>query len=125
MNRINKIFLKILFILILSFGIMKPDIYAQESNFKANISTALKTITTKWEYQLGDFANVKYIADNKLTENCNDERCVTFCIIDNYLIASYRVKEVIEYGTVIISLSNYKYLVQDLKTVFYVQKADI
>jgi hypothetical protein len=94
-------------------GNLKDSIYILQSkrssindNETVNIEAALRKIKNKWAYFMEEFTDLKYIIKDSLNEICNDERCVSFLLTNGFLVATYRINEVVEFDTQIIDLTS-------------------
>lgn len=80
-----------------------PIVAPKEIN---KIPNALAKINQKWDYFFKEFSDKKYLIKDSIINKCNDERCVMFLLTDNYLIVSYKLKEVTEFDTQIIDFNS-------------------
>ncbi len=93
-------------------------------NENINLSAGFRKVKSKWEYFMTDFADEKYIVKDSLNKICNDERCVSFLLIDKFLIVSYKINETIEFDTQIIDLISNQDLLSTSKIKIYLEGFD-
>ena len=95
--------------------------YAQSKNENTNVKAGLSKVKSKWDYFMDEFADVKYIVKDSLNKICNEERCVSFLLSNGFLVATYRVNEVVEFDSQIIDLNSNQDLLRSSKIKIYVE----
>jgi cell division protein FtsB len=112
-------------------GTLKDSIYIFHSTLSSisanktdNVAAGLGKIKSKWDYFMDEFTDVKYIVKDSLNKICNDERCVSFLLTNGFLVATYRINEVVEFDTQIIDLVSNQDLLSSSKSKIYVDGFD-
>lgn len=112
-------------------GILKDSItflYSKLSSASNNetddVVKGLSKVKFKWDYFMGEFADVKYIFKDSLNKICNDERCVSFLMTSGFLVVTYRIIDVVEFDTQIIDLNSNIDLLSTSQSKIYVEDFD-
>lgn len=107
-----------------SISKLNIKLLGSNDNATENVAKGLNKVKSKWDYFMSEFAKEQYIVKDSLNKICNDERCVSFLLTNGFLVATYRINDVNEFGTQIIDLTSNQDLLSSTKSKIYVEGFD-
>ncbi len=107
-----------------SISELKKVITSDKVLVSGRVANAFDKVKSKWSYFMNAYSVEECVILDSLNRICDDERCVSFLLTNNFLIVSYEVKEVAECDTQIINLDSGKEVLNEGENNIYVEVYD-